>query len=154
MLRVDSELTASWVGLMRLQDIGSNQMGRLFILPYRPEDWTGSEWTTQIDLQVEPNVLAEAIKNHWPEAEVQVERIPYAPVEWAFPSQFMGCLLPSRDTISFTDGPKQSLIEFVPWYRTFIGASVKLFLLDEGSDRSLELTAETSTEEITDFVGY
>jgi hypothetical protein len=129
-------------------------MGHLFISIYRPEDWTGSEWKVQIDFQVDPDVMAEAIKGRWPEAEIWVNQAPDRPVEWMLPSQFWGWLQSSRDTVVFMDGPKQDMVEFVLWYRTFVRPSIRLFLEDDWSDRSLELTADTTAKEITDFAGY
>jgi hypothetical protein len=129
-------------------------MARLFVSLYRLEDWTGSEWKVQIDYRVDPDALAEGIKHRWPEAEVQVDPAPDRSVEWTFPSLFQGWLQPERDTVSITDGPEQSLLEFVLWYRAFIDPSIRLFLMDDWSERDLELTTETTAKEITEFAGY
>jgi hypothetical protein len=142
------------VALTHTQDIWGSQMAKLFISPYRPEDWTGSEWKVQINFQIEPAILAESVKGRWPEAEVQINHAPDPPVEWTFPSQFWGWLQSNRDTVVFTDGPEQSFVEFTLWYRTFVRPSIRLFLMDEWSERSLELTVETTAKEITDFTGH
>jgi hypothetical protein len=71
-------------------------MSKLFVSPYKPEDWTGREWKVQIDFQVEPDVLAEAIKRRWPEVEIQVNPAPDTPVEWTFLSLFFSGLAATR----------------------------------------------------------
>jgi hypothetical protein len=139
---------------MHLQSTGSNQMSRLLISPYKPQDWTGDNWTVQIDFQIEPDFLAEAIKKRWLDADVKVSQLPETPVEWVFLSHFMGWLLSDRKSVSITNGPKSSLIEFVLWYRQFIVPSVRLFLMTESSEETLELTTEISANDIEDFVGY
>jgi hypothetical protein len=129
-------------------------MARMFISPHRPEDWTDHGWKQEIDFQIDPDTLAQTIQDRWPDADIQTYRFPETPVEWKFESQFSGWLLHSLETVSITDGPKESLIEFVLWYRSFVAPSIRLFLQDESSMEFLELTNETTTGALEEFLGY
>lgn len=129
-------------------------MTKVLIVPYRPENWTGHGWTHDIDFQVDPAVLLQAMRDRWPDASVDFSQLPETSVEWNFPSHFWGHLQSNCQAVSVTTGPKQSLIEFVLWYREFIDPSIRLFLMNEWSEETLELTLRTSADEITDFVGY
>lgn len=129
-------------------------MSRLIISPYKPSDWTGEKWTVAVDFYIDPNTMVEAIKSQWPDADVKINRFPETPLEWEFSTPFAGWLLADKQSVSITTGPKQSLLDFTFWYRAFVDSSIRLFLQNESSENTLELTTKTSAKEITEFVGY
>lgn len=68
---------------------------------------------------------------------------------------FGGLILRDELGISFHNPSKDTLIEFALWYRKFIPENITLYLWNDFDPKqNLVLTPETTTSEISRFMGY
>jgi hypothetical protein len=123
-------------------------MATYFITPYKPTEWE----TAHSDLQIDPAEYKHQIITHWPETEF------YTPsgrvsLEWGIPeskggARIHGGLHDDRQVISL-DTPFE---KFFLWHRSVIPNQYKLFIFHESTWESLELTGDTTLEDIQKYV--
>ena len=125
-----------------------------FITPYDPILWKdeyslGGTSTLVIDFQN----FSQAAKLKWP----SYESYPYFSWSISFDddSEVSGGFSGQGNQILALDKPVSAIHfnQFVVWYRSYIASEHKLFLFVEGSWDSLELTNETTENEVGQFIG-
>ena len=124
----------------------------LFITPYPPEQWE----TASSDLQIDSNTFALAFQQEWPLADVKVYE--EGGVSWNIPEEssvgFYGSLQTNLQIIGFVPGTWTAMFDLILWYRRFVDISYQLYFFNSSSWDSIELTNETTKQDIQKFLGF
>jgi hypothetical protein len=125
-----------------------------FISPISPKEWEAGNWKTWEDINsnlvVQPDYLAAQIQSKWSNVELywsteKVDEVTPA-LTWHIPSDVSGKLQSNLNTIAFKR--PHVFAEFVIWYRSIIHEEYKLFLSNDSSDDELQLTSQTTIDEV------
>jgi hypothetical protein len=133
-------------------------MSTFFIAPYEPTD-DPSRWEalkTTSDLRIDPTWYREQLVRRW--ADIEFFEIPSPrPLHWSLYTkaeggelipQGSGSLQANLQVISMGTPVE----EFFLWHRSIIPRNYRLFLFNDSSWDSLELTPGTTIEEISRFI--
>ena len=125
-----------------------------FIIPYRPEAWQSA----RSDIAVEPREYEQSLMAEWSEAESYLPSDDSAYVlRWKILEDgetiLFGGLQADLQTVSIEPANRYALTRFAIWHRTVIPSDQELYLTWEGVQESLEITGETTAEEIVSFTG-
>ena len=95
------------------------------------------------------------MKKRWPYAKVGRSSLPTYVLSWDLDHKERlgppGGLYVDGLAVSFGSNPQADSIDFILWHRAFVPEHQELFLFDE-SMKSMELTSDTSREELYDFI--
>ena len=126
-----------------------------FIGPYKPEG--GEEQREDpLGFKIDPSEYKKALEASWPQVTFFRTSEKF-PLQWIIQIKHpsgkgslgtIGALHANLQVIS-CDTP---LVEFFYWHRTYVPLDYKLYLFDDSSWESLELTPKTTEAEIQDFV--
>ena len=134
-------------------------MTTFFIAPYEPSedpaDW--EDLRHRSDLSIDPEEYRQLLIERWPSTTF-FQRSDISPLEWEIrveePDQSG-----AYGTIGMLHGDLQVVSvetpfeEFFLWHREIISNEHRLFLFNDSSYESLELTEQTTLREIQEFVG-
>jgi hypothetical protein len=119
-----------------------------FITPYEPTEWQSASSTLRIDLEE----FGERFLKQWPEGKT--ERTSAGGLSWFVPEKgsagFFGELQSNQQIVSFGPGNWSVYVDFVLWYRALVPQQYRLFLFTSNSFDSLELTSETTRQDIAE----
>lgn len=119
-----------------------------FVAPYRPTDWE----TANSNLRIKPEIYRKQLAEKWPDIAFY-ESGPTTLLAWGLKvgenARLYGGLQDNQQIV-WLDFPHA---QFFLWHRTVIPISYPLFLFSTSSWDSLELTSETTFEEVQFFVG-
>lgn len=123
---------------------------QFFITPYRPPHWK----TATSDLQIDIGEFETALRKQW--NEVEIETTSTGGLLWRIVENgnvgFFGGLQSNKQIISFSPGNWTTFKDFVLWYRNFIPARYQLYFFNSSSWNSLEITENTTKQEIEDLI--
>jgi hypothetical protein len=125
-------------------------MTAFFIAPYEPLTWA----STSSDLEIDPDWYKRQLLKNWPNIEFFQPTTKYYVLSWRFPSTAEGSgslagLQENLQVISMS-APFE---EYIVWHRSIIPDDYTLYLFNESSSNSLELTSKLTIEDIEQFVG-
>lgn len=125
-----------------------------FIAPYEPM----SSEKAPSDLRIDPFEYQEKILGRRPNAEIETTPDSSEGLSWRLPSEgnisgLRGRLQGNQQVVEFGTGPKSSFVEFILWHRALVPASYQHFLFNSNSWDRLELTPDTTGQDIVDFTG-
>ncbi len=132
------------------------------IAPYGPDDWakSGYSYTESIgSFHLDKEQFREGLKNRWPEVELLVPDSNSYALEWILPPSrpnfggLTGRLSSSGQIVTMGTGPKESLIEFILWFRSFSQSKFSLYLFGSGYDDVLRLEQNATEQEIVAYTG-
>ena len=128
-------------------------MTTFFIAPYEPQKWE----TAKSDLRIDPNWYRERLLEKWPEVLFFKTSPNVYLLNWELsispgPTGSVGGIggLQTNQQIVSMSTPFE---EFFLWHRQIIPGQYRLYLFNDSSWDSLELTADTTIEDIQQFVG-
>jgi len=125
-------------------------MTTFFIAPYEPQRWE----TAKSDLQIDPDWYRKRLLERWPGIVFSKISPEDYLLEWGIPVSTAGAAihggLQTNQNIVDLDTPFE---EFFLWHRQIIPGQYRLYLFNDSSWGSLELTVDTTIEEIQQFVG-
>jgi hypothetical protein len=124
-------------------------MTTFFIAPFRPADWQVSK----SDLRIDPDWYRQRLTEDWPGIEFRATAGPSS-LEWDFlvtqeGARIFGMLDSGLQVVS-TDTPYE---EYFLWHRSAITDQYELYLFNDSSLDSLQLTTRTTIEELKRFCG-
>lgn len=111
------------------------------------------------DLRIEPAAYERALVARWPDVGIAQQVISHCVLYWELPTEagqptgLPGQLFNDHQLVSFAAGPKQSLVDFVLWHRSYVPSHYRLYLFHAEGWERLELTPTTSEQDILDFTG-
>lgn len=129
---------------------------RYYVTPYDPAGWrdpdADEDTRPKSDLKVVAFDLKRRLRREWPHVNT------FPPFSWTilYPDEpgVTGSLIGDDHQILALEFGK-GFKELVLWYRSYIPSAYRLFLFpEEGEWKSLELTAKTTIEDITRFMGF
>jgi hypothetical protein len=117
-------------------------MPNFFVSPYEPKDRNPAK----SDLIIDVNWYRERLREKWPDIRFFVASPDLMALQWEF-GEGIGSLDKYLQIVSL-DGPYE---EYFYWHRQVITEQYRLFLFNETSWASLELTYKTTLEDIIRF---
>ena len=133
---------------------------KFFLAPYERSEWEANEQTLNERMDIF-RITAETFEKNvllrWPQA--QVHSSPFLPFTCELPSTRSGfgglgvSLMPNLQVVSFGTGPMESFLEFVFWYRSLVPNEYRLFLFNSAASASLEISVNSTEQEIVEFTG-
>jgi len=135
---------------------------KFFIAPYSPAAWKSEDHTTDkpiSNLRIDVNEYYKHLVGKWKDAIIHSQPSPGCLLEWSLPLEtgecigLEGCLQENRQIIEFGTGPKKSFLDFIISHRGFISNEHQLYLFNSSLWDSLELTSDTTKQDIINFTG-
>jgi hypothetical protein len=136
-----------------------------YIAPYDPPDEDDPNFQEKINgsaLKIDPKAYETAILKRWPQTVIETplkSNDSFALPHWILPTQREGYsglrvrLLLDIQVVAFGIGPEETFLDFILWHRSFIPTHYQLFLFNSSDTNSLELTGDTTAQDISEFTG-
>ena len=132
------------------------------IAPYLPGKWAeiGYSYTEPIDdFAIDTTAYQEQIRLRWPNVELHKPENKNYSMEWILPPSrpgfagLQGRLSVSRQIVVIGTGPKESFLDFILWYRSFVSSEDDLYLFGSGYEDALHLKPNTTEQDVVDYSG-
>lgn len=132
------------------------------ITTFLPEEWAKTEYSYIKPIgtfRLAKQEYQDALVSRWQRVEFRTPVSKNYALEWNLPpsrpdfSGLHGNLSSSGQIISMGTGPKESLLEFVLWHRSFVDPRVPLHFFGAGYDEVLQLTPATTEHDIVEYTG-
>lgn len=124
-------------------------MTSFYVAPFRPSDWE----TVKSDLQIDPDWYKRRLSQDWPGIEF-LASMGLSSLVWGFLVTRAGArifgMLDSGLQVVSTDTPYE---EYFLWHRSVIEKQYDLFLFNDSSPDSLQLTSRTKIGDLRHFCG-
>jgi hypothetical protein len=111
------------------------------------------------DLRIDAAAYEEALVARWPDLGVAQNAMSHCVLYWELPpesgeySGLTGQLFNDHQIVNVGSGPKRSFVEFIMWHRAFVADHYPLYLFHSAGWERLEITAQTTEQDIIDFTG-
>jgi hypothetical protein len=111
------------------------------------------------DLRIDAAAYADALSTRWLGLGIAQNAMSHCVLYWELPpeslesSSLAGQLFNDHQIVSFGTGPKRSFIDFILWHRTQVPDDVPLYLFHSTGWERLELTSQTTEQDILAFTG-
>lgn|SRR5690554_4269397 len=125
-------------------------MTAFFIAPYEPLTWA----STSSDLKIDPDWYKHQLLQSWPNIEFFQSATQYYVLSWRFPPTVKGAgvlagLQENLQVVSMS-APFEA---YILWHRSVISEKYALYLFNDSSTDSLELTSRLTVQDVKQFVG-
>jgi len=123
-----------------------------FVAPFRPDNWESAV----SDLRIAPESYCKQMRQQWPHANI------YSPppdstyaLRWELNEEEQlgaaGGLQKDQQVVEISPYPQTSFLGFVLWHRAAVSNKYRLFLFSSSSLDYLELTFQTTAEDVKQF---